>query len=981
MITSSSGSQIPASHLLVETDDSSWPSNADRTLRLRVTPKVPGTFTIKLRGWICASGYSNVSRTGGPTTDQQGWQAQLLTVTVTPLSISGQVIHSDGGIIHGVEVTASGPVTKKATTDWKGKYTIADLAPGTYTVSPSLQGYTFSPSSRSVALPPNATGRNFIGYCQASPSVGISAPDYYTPGTPFDITVYLKNNGSSTAGDAYLDISFPENPTISVVSQSSGWNAVDTFDVGYYPLNTAGGGTTTAIHKLVSGYKAGISSGEERWIKVRITSSGGTVNIRYRGTIGDQRTPTSGTKDQQGWYVTEASITEIEYEQYNVSYGSGVSPNSVLLYEKKTITLIVTNTGSNTIPNLGIGLDIHDPSGKKVENTETVHVDPETGKIGRIDFNYTPSGLNPGESRTFEANYIFGTSVVGDDYQPGEYTFKYYAWAGGMPGDSGAEPIGELQVEPVVIEQTDYPAIEIPILMYHKVDEDSPSEYWVTVDNFHAQMELLHNLGYESITYDELRNYMLYGDALPAKPVIINLDDAYQNAYTKAKPILDEFGFIGVVNVPTGYIGNTKLDRQNNSWDPPEYVIRETNMLIWPELDALRDAGWSIQSHSVNHLDMTTLTDAQIRAEIIESRDTIQDKLNEQPQYFCYPYGIYNSRIKQILQEEGYLGAVSVVSGIENTSTANLYELKRIYIRGTDTLDDFWGYLGSSPRPRILNVPYYNQFDANWCWAASLSMILRYYGYERKPWEIAADFNKPKTGFWAGLNGFDTYFIIENYLEQWYDGGSNDAWKGETFYAFDGLEALVNRMKEVLSQGHPVWLSCWDAAHAIVAVGFDGNADSDHVFIHDPSGAITDPQNGSQVIYHKYTWQEFKDAIDQELISPLGEVVALYAQTSALSGHSTKASIEIAPFMLTFYNGMGGELQFDWDGSEPYEGYRYEPSANAAGWYSQDTDSKYHNYGFNARACRKTPLKSWVLGLPSSLPGLYNYTKKQSRKG
>ena len=68
------------------TDDPSWSSSSDRTLRLRITPKVEGNFTVKIRGWVCLPNYSNCSRGpgNGATTDQQGWQAGLLNFTVTP---------------------------------------------------------------------------------------------------------------------------------------------------------------------------------------------------------------------------------------------------------------------------------------------------------------------------------------------------------------------------------------------------------------------------------------------------------------------------------------------------------------------------------------------------------------------------------------------------------------------------------------------------------------------------------------------------------------------------------------------------------------------------------------------------------------------------------------------------------------------------------------------------------------------------------
>ncbi|MFC1980299.1 polysaccharide deacetylase family protein [Chloroflexota bacterium] len=207
-------------------------------------------------------------------------------------------------------------------------------------------------------------------------------------------------------------------------------------------------------------------------------------------------------------------------------------------------------------------------------------------------------------------------------------------------------------------------------------------------------MGLLRALSYESVTYDDLRDYVLHGTPLPAKPIIITLDDAYQNAYTKAKPILDEFGYSAVANVPTAYIGNAEADRQDNSFDPQEYAVRETTMIIWPELAELRDAGWSIQSHSVTHPRLDLQTDEQIRDEVVQSRDTILDRLGVVSYYFCYPYGKYDNRVKQILQEEGYLGAVSVDSGIENTPTIRLYDMKRVNIHADDTLSDFARKIG-----------------------------------------------------------------------------------------------------------------------------------------------------------------------------------------------------------------------------------------------------------------------------------------------
>ena len=77
--------RFSAVHLLVESDDGSWPTTADRTLVLRITPKRPGEFPMWIRGWLCRDGYTDCARspTGGAATDQQGYYVQVATIAVS----------------------------------------------------------------------------------------------------------------------------------------------------------------------------------------------------------------------------------------------------------------------------------------------------------------------------------------------------------------------------------------------------------------------------------------------------------------------------------------------------------------------------------------------------------------------------------------------------------------------------------------------------------------------------------------------------------------------------------------------------------------------------------------------------------------------------------------------------------------------------------------------------------------------------------
>jgi hypothetical protein len=95
-------------------------------------------------------------------------------------SISGQITAPFGNPLPGVTVSSS--FGTDTITDSLGYYTITDHPQGNYQVTPSLTGHTFSPPSRSVSLPPDATGQNFTG--QLLPTYSLTGRLTNLAGTP-----------------------------------------------------------------------------------------------------------------------------------------------------------------------------------------------------------------------------------------------------------------------------------------------------------------------------------------------------------------------------------------------------------------------------------------------------------------------------------------------------------------------------------------------------------------------------------------------------------------------------------------------------------------------------------------------------------------------------------------------------------------------------------------------------------------------------
>ena len=75
--------------------------------------------------------------------------------------ITGTVVDADGQPILGAQIAAG--ETYVGTTNTSGKYTISDIQPGTYTLTPLTSGYLWSPPSRTVTIPPSVNEQNFVG--------------------------------------------------------------------------------------------------------------------------------------------------------------------------------------------------------------------------------------------------------------------------------------------------------------------------------------------------------------------------------------------------------------------------------------------------------------------------------------------------------------------------------------------------------------------------------------------------------------------------------------------------------------------------------------------------------------------------------------------------------------------------------------------------------------------------------------------------
>ena len=211
--------------------------------------------------------------------------------------------------------------------------------------------------------------------------------------------------------------------------------------------------------------------------------------------------------------------------------------------------------------------------------------------------------------------------------------------------------------------------VDIPILLYHHIDERTPaSRYFLSPVKFEDQMRLLQRWGYTSIPISLLIEALTEGAYLPPRPVIITFDDGNRDVYTHAYPILERFGFSGVVYVIAGQIGVGK------------YMSAR-------QLRQLAKHGWEIGSHSWTHVSLRNPA-VNLEREIDRSRQELEAVVDIHIKTFSFPYGLTSKYVTELVKEAGYRAAVGLGGSFHHTKKTRYY-LSRIEVRSNYDLKQF----------------------------------------------------------------------------------------------------------------------------------------------------------------------------------------------------------------------------------------------------------------------------------------------------
>jgi len=225
-------------------------------------------------------------------------------------------------------------------------------------------------------------------------------------------------------------------------------------------------------------------------------------------------------------------------------------------------------------------------------------------------------------------------------------------------------------------------AQRITVLMYHRIGASHnqwESRYCIPPDQFAKHMHHLASQGMHACSLTDFFTWLDQEKVLPEGSFLLTFDDGFLGVYEHAAPLLHE------LNWPATVFLVSKLIGQEDVWCRNKNPSRATYPLLAHEhISAMRKVGFTFQSHTRLHPDLTVLPADDLAAELSGSRADLEDLLGERVQYLAYPYGHLNDQVINATREAGYDAAFSTQPGF-NRRNVNRYRIRRLDVFGTDT--------------------------------------------------------------------------------------------------------------------------------------------------------------------------------------------------------------------------------------------------------------------------------------------------------
>lgn len=209
----------------------------------------------------------------------------------------------------------------------------------------------------------------------------------------------------------------------------------------------------------------------------------------------------------------------------------------------------------------------------------------------------------------------------------------------------------------------------IPILCYHRFGPEVVDSMTVKTSVFEQQMQWLKNNGYNVIPLDTAARY-LQGKIkkIPAKPVVITVDDGHKSVYTDMAGVVKRYKIPVTLFIYPSAISNAKY------------------AMTWDQLGELEKSGYfHVESHTYWHpnfkREKKRLSPEEyekfVDKQLGGAKKKLEEKTGHPIKYLAWVFGIYDDELLQKVKAAGYVMAFTIdrrdASATENPMAEGRY--------------------------------------------------------------------------------------------------------------------------------------------------------------------------------------------------------------------------------------------------------------------------------------------------------------------
>lgn len=203
------------------------------------------------------------------------------------------------------------------------------------------------------------------------------------------------------------------------------------------------------------------------------------------------------------------------------------------------------------------------------------------------------------------------------------------------------------------------------VVLFHRVDDSFAGDpISCTSAEFRAYCDFFRR-HFVVVSLSELVAKLRAGRDI-SRHLVITFDDGYRDNWETAAAELRERGLPACFFVASGFIGTDRV----GWWDAANGV--RSRWMTWDQVRLLRESGFEVGAHTVNHPDLGCVDRDEAEREVVESRSRLEAELGIPVQHFAYPFGgriNIKEENREVVRSAGFASCLSAYGGLVTHGT------------------------------------------------------------------------------------------------------------------------------------------------------------------------------------------------------------------------------------------------------------------------------------------------------------------------